>query len=82
MMMELDPPNPSVEQRAATIRRAMKEVRKIHAARKVSDALATRNGPGMTNVHTWTLVCPVRRYVTLTAFTVGIITCFHQHDSP
>ena len=29
----------------------MKEVRQIHAARKVNDALATQNGPGTTHIH-------------------------------
>ncbi|CAL3962081.1 unnamed protein product [Diplocarpon coronariae] len=43
-LTELDPPNPSVEQRVATIKKAMKEVRKIHATRKVNDALGTRDG--------------------------------------
>ncbi|PVH83472.1 hypothetical protein DL98DRAFT_615736 [Cadophora sp. DSE1049] len=48
---ELDPPNPSVERRATTIRKAMKEVRRIYVIRKVNDALGTRNGPGTTHIH-------------------------------
>jgi Reverse transcriptase (RNA-dependent DNA polymerase) len=42
---QLDPPSPSVSQRARTIVKAMNEARKAHAARDVQDALATRNGP-------------------------------------
>jgi hypothetical protein len=40
-----DRPTASNIQRAATIRHAMAEVRRCHAARKVADALRTRNGP-------------------------------------
>ena len=39
-IIELDPLNPSVEQRAATIRKAIKEVRKIYAIYKVNNTLA------------------------------------------
>src|SRR5204863_651770 len=38
-MTEMDPPNPSIQQRAETIKRAMIEVRQIHAKRQVNDAL-------------------------------------------
>ena len=44
-LTEMDPPSPSVVRRAEAIRAAMKEVRQIHAKRKVQDALAMRNGP-------------------------------------
>lgn len=39
------PPAPSQLQRAAAIRAAMNELRKIVAKRRVNDTLATRNGP-------------------------------------
>jgi hypothetical protein len=48
---EYDPPAPSVQERAAAIRKAMIEVRKAHAERQVNDALNTRNGPTSTAVH-------------------------------
>jgi hypothetical protein len=38
-------PLPSVIQRAETIRKATKEVRRLYAERQVQDALAMRNGP-------------------------------------
>ncbi|CAL3970103.1 unnamed protein product [Diplocarpon coronariae] len=50
-LTELDLPNPSVEQRAATIKKAIKEVRKIHATRKVNDALGIRNGLRTTYIY-------------------------------
>ena len=40
-----DPPSASITQRAVAIRHAMADVRKCHAARKVQEALRTRNGP-------------------------------------
>ncbi|PVH67578.1 hypothetical protein DL98DRAFT_640105 [Cadophora sp. DSE1049] len=48
---ELDPPNLLIERRATTIRKAIKEVRRIYTIRKVNDALGTRNGPGTTYIH-------------------------------
>ncbi|CAL3962788.1 unnamed protein product [Diplocarpon coronariae] len=50
-LTELNLLNPSVEQRAATIKKAIKEVRKIHATRKVNNALGIRNGPRTTYIH-------------------------------
>lgn len=44
-MTNLDPPAPSISQRAAAIKVAMAEVRKCHATRDVQDALGMRNGP-------------------------------------
>ncbi|KAI0998670.1 hypothetical protein K3495_g9528 [Podosphaera aphanis] len=41
----LDPPAPSVLQRASAIKSAMKEVQKCHAWRQVNDALRISNGP-------------------------------------
>jgi len=40
-----DPPAPNVTERAEAIQKAIKEVREINAKRKVTEALATRNGP-------------------------------------
>ncbi|PVH80071.1 hypothetical protein DL98DRAFT_549327 [Cadophora sp. DSE1049] len=58
-MTEMDPLNPLVEQRAVTIKKAIREVRKIHTTRKVNDALATRNGPGTTYIYDLRLNDPV-----------------------
>ena len=44
-MTNLDPPAPSIIQRASAIKSAMKEVQRCHAKRQVSDALRTTNGP-------------------------------------
>ncbi|KAI1001498.1 hypothetical protein K3495_g6700 [Podosphaera aphanis] len=44
-MTESDPPAPSIFQRAAAIKSAMKEVRIIHAKAQVQSALRMRNGP-------------------------------------
>jgi hypothetical protein len=42
------PPSPSITQRAEAVRKAMKEVRHLHAERQVKDALTMRNGPNTT----------------------------------
>jgi hypothetical protein len=44
-MTDTSPPAPTQRQRAVAIKKAMDAVRAAHAERKVSDALATRNGP-------------------------------------
>jgi hypothetical protein len=46
----MDPPAPSITQRAMTIEKAMIEVRKFRAERQVADALNTRNGPIVTPI--------------------------------
>ncbi|KAL3702992.1 hypothetical protein TMatcc_010179 [Talaromyces marneffei ATCC 18224] len=50
-MTEYDPPSPTTTQRAAAVKKAMTEIRKIRAQRQISDALNTRNGPSSTAVH-------------------------------
>lgn len=50
-MIELDPPAPSVSQRAKAVRKAMAEITKIRAKRAVNDALNHRNGPNTGPVH-------------------------------
>lgn len=50
-MHSMDPPAPSIIQRAAAIEKAMEEVRKIRAENQVTDALNTRNGPFVDPVH-------------------------------
>ena len=50
-LAELDPLNLSVKQRAATIKRAMKEVRQVYAKRQVTDALRDRNRPFIIYIH-------------------------------
>lgn len=49
-MSREDRPTASNTQRAATIRRAMVEVRRCHAARQITDALRMRNGPDITSM--------------------------------
>ncbi len=49
-MSQLDPPAPTIAQRAQAISKAMAEVRKAYADRQVREALATRNGPSTTAV--------------------------------
>jgi hypothetical protein len=50
-MHAMDPPAPSISQRAMAIEKAMTEVRKFRAERHVADALNTRNGPIVTPIH-------------------------------
>lgn len=45
-MTEYDAPTPTMTQRAAAIKNAMKELQRIRAKRQVVDALNPRNGPG------------------------------------
>ena len=45
-MTEYNAPTPTMTQRAAAIKSAMKEVQRIRAERQVADALNQRNGPG------------------------------------
>ena len=44
-MTPLDPPAPSIIQRATAIQKAMKEVAKLYATRQINGALRERNGP-------------------------------------
>jgi hypothetical protein len=48
---ENDPPSPTVLQRAAAVKKATAEIRKLRAEKQVQDALNTRNGPNTTDVH-------------------------------
>jgi hypothetical protein len=41
-------PSPTIAQRAQAIRKAMKEIQRLRAARQVTDALRSRNGPDVT----------------------------------
>ncbi|KAI0993088.1 hypothetical protein K3495_g15095 [Podosphaera aphanis] len=41
------PPSPTISARSVAIRKAMKEVKHIHAKRQVKDALRMRNGPNV-----------------------------------
>jgi hypothetical protein len=47
----LDPPAPSIAQRAAAIKKAMAEIVKLRATRQVTEALRTRNGPRTEELH-------------------------------
>ena len=50
-MSNLDPPAPSVAERATAIRKAMVEIAKLRAKKLVNNALHHRNGPDTTLVH-------------------------------
>jgi hypothetical protein len=48
---ELDPPAPSITQRALVIRKAIEEVSRIRAEQQVKDALNQQNGPSVNAIH-------------------------------
>ncbi|KAI0993994.1 hypothetical protein K3495_g14189 [Podosphaera aphanis] len=50
-MSNSDAPSTSIVARAAATKKAMAEVRKCHASRKVADAMNTRNGPITKHIH-------------------------------
>jgi hypothetical protein len=50
-MSTLDPPAPTITQRATAVRKAMAEVAKIRAERQVNNALNQRNGPSVEAIH-------------------------------
>ena len=50
-MHAIDPPAPTIIQRAAAVEKAMSKVRKHYAERQVADALNTRNGPVVSPLH-------------------------------
>ena len=48
---ESDTPSPSVTQHAATIKKAINEIQKLHTERQVANTLNMRNGPQTTTIH-------------------------------
>lgn len=50
-MTHLDPPAPTIAQRATAIKKAMAEITKLRMQRQVTDALRTRNGPSTDDTH-------------------------------
>ena len=48
---KLDPPTPSIIERAAIIRKAIAEIVKLRAKQTVNNALYYRNGPNITLVY-------------------------------
>ncbi|KAI0999598.1 hypothetical protein K3495_g8602 [Podosphaera aphanis] len=54
-MCHLEPPSPSISQRANAIRKAMDETNKLRAWRQVADPLGQRNGPSTSSIHSLTL---------------------------
>ena len=54
-MTHIDPPAPSIAQRATAIKKAMSKVTKLRMQRQVTDALRTRNGPSTDDIHTISL---------------------------
>ena len=59
---ELDLPNLTIEQKATTIKKAIKKLRKIQAFKKINNALRTRNNLGTTHVHDLSLNNPILVY--------------------
>ncbi len=57
-MTEMDASSSTITQRAIAMKKAMDEVRKLHATRQVNDALNIRNGPN-TLIHNLPLNSPV-----------------------
>jgi hypothetical protein len=49
-LAKTSPPSPSIAARATAIYKAISEIRKLKTARQVQHALATRNGPSVTEV--------------------------------
>jgi len=58
-MVESDAPNPIVIQRAAALKKAIEEVKKLRAKRQVANALNMRNGPKITAIYNLPLNLPV-----------------------
>lgn len=58
-MAESDAPSPTITQRAVAMRKAMDQVKKNIASRRVNDALNTRNGPFTDFIHGLPLNSPV-----------------------
>jgi hypothetical protein len=54
-MTHIDPPTPSIAQRATAIKKAIAEVTNLRMQRQVTDALQTRNGPSTDDIHTISL---------------------------
>jgi hypothetical protein len=50
-MSKYDPLLPLVAQRSNTLRKAIKEIKRIRASHEVVRALNTRNRPSMANIH-------------------------------
>jgi carbamoylphosphate synthase small subunit len=50
-MSKLNPPAPSITQRALVIRKAIEEISKIRAEQQVKDALNQQNGPSINAIH-------------------------------
>jgi len=47
----LDAPSLIVTQRAAAVKKAMEEIRKLYAKQQVADALSIRNGPRINAIY-------------------------------
>ena len=50
-MSELNPPAPLIAQRAATVKKAINEIKELCAKTQVQEALNYWNGPLMTTIH-------------------------------
>ena len=59
---ELDLSNLTIEQKATTIKKAIKKLRKIQAFKKINNALRTQNNLGTTHVHDLSLNNPILVY--------------------
>ena len=61
-MTEQDAPSPSITQHAVAMRKAIDEVRRFTASRRINDGLNTRNGPSTASVHDLPINSPVLVY--------------------
>lgn len=50
-LSDLDPPSPTITQKTVAIKKAMREVDKLAATRRITDALRQRNGPRVEHIH-------------------------------
>jgi hypothetical protein len=50
-MVEYDTPLPTIAQYSAALKKAITEIQKLRAKRQVNNALNTRNGPSITDIH-------------------------------
>ena len=58
-IIKSDTPNPIVVKRAAALKKAIEEVKKLKAERQVADALNIYNGPKTTTIYNLPLNSPI-----------------------
>lgn len=58
-MTDMNAPSPTITQRAVTMRKAMKKVRRSVASRQINDVINIRNDSSISNIHNLSLNSPV-----------------------